>query len=229
MRRLVAQETGVTWPSECTSSSKRYGIGTEDFRGRAADWPGGKGECRLREGEKPHERGKALDNTNHETGRSRRGAERGAEQVEFAFVVAALMMLLLGIFWFARGYNAHETMTRAAREGARVAAMPSSFAQGNTFLDAAKVTDTSESTVFNQHIAPVLLAGHLSPNEVSNYNQEVTWLNPGDTNQQCGVVISFQYPFHLWIPFTSLRLTTIHLSTRVQMRRENQPSTGTCP
>jgi hypothetical protein len=162
-------------------------------------------------------------------GRSPGKRAKGAEQVEFAFVVAALMMLLLGIFWFARGYNAHETMTRAAREGARVAALPASFAQGNGFLDGTKVTDTSESVVFAQHIAPVLVAGHLSPNEVTNYNQEVTWLNPGDTNQQCGVVISFEYPFHLWIPFTSLRLTTVQLSTRVQMRRENQPSTGTCP
>ena len=52
----------------------------------------------------------------------RRRGERGAELVEMAFALPILLTLLLGIIWFARAYNIYETMTRAAREGARVAA-----------------------------------------------------------------------------------------------------------
>ena len=154
--------------------------------------------------------------------------ERGSEQVEFAFVAVLLLTMILGIFWFARAYNVHQTITRAAREGARMAVLPNSFAEGNTFLDAPNVTK-SESAVFTSHIAPVLLSDNLDPDQVTGYSQQVRWLNPGDTNAQCGVVISFSYPFTFYLPFTSLNLATIHLSALVQMRRENQPATGSCP
>jgi Flp pilus assembly protein TadG len=154
--------------------------------------------------------------------------ELGAEQVEFAFVVVLLFTLILGLFWFARAYNVHQTMTRAAREGARMAVLPSSFAAGNSFLDAPNVTK-SESVVFASHIVPVLLSANLDPAQVTGYSQQVRWLNPGDSDQQCGVVIAFSYPFTFHIPFSSLNLATIHLNTQVQMRRENQPSAGSCP
>jgi Flp pilus assembly protein TadG len=61
--------------------------------------------------------------------------ERGAELFEFALVVPVLLTLLLGVFWMGRAYNVYETITRAAREGARYAVLPSSMAQGNTFPD----------------------------------------------------------------------------------------------
>ncbi len=51
----------------------------------------------------------------------RRSGERGAELVEMAFVLPLLLTLLIGVFWAARAYNIYETITRAAREGARVA------------------------------------------------------------------------------------------------------------
>lgn len=154
--------------------------------------------------------------------------EAGSEQVEFALVVTVLLVLLLGIFWFARAYNVHETMTRAAREGARVAAMPNSFAEGNTFLDGANATK-SESAVFATAIAPVLRSANLDPEQVTDFSEQVRWLNPADTNPQCGVAISFAYPFTFHIPFTSLRFSTIQLRAHAQMRRENQSSQGTCP
>ena len=44
-----------------------------------------------------------------------RDGQTGAELVEMAFVLPILLMLLLGIFYFARAYNIYETMTRAAR------------------------------------------------------------------------------------------------------------------
>src|SRR5579862_6687003 len=57
--------------------------------------------------------------------------ERGAEVVEFAFVVPLLLSLLIGIVWAGRAYNVHETVTRAAREGARAAVAPTCFGCGS--------------------------------------------------------------------------------------------------
>jgi Flp pilus assembly protein TadG len=170
----------------------------------------------------------ALGRGHRWNGRARR-QEAGAEELEFAIVVVLLLTLMLGIFWFARGYDVHATMTRAAREGARVAAMPSSFAAGNAYLDPANVTNPSGSAIFTGYIAPVLQSSNLDPSRVTNYSEQITWLNPSDPNPQCGVIVSFQYPFTLAIPFSSLRLTTLQLSVNVQMRRETQSSAGTCP
>jgi Flp pilus assembly protein TadG len=156
------------------------------------------------------------------------GPERGAELLEFALVMAILLTLMLGIIWFARAYSVHQTLTRAAREGARVAAMPSSFAAGNAFADPSRVSRDS-SSVFANQIAPVLRSANLDPNKVTGYAQQVDWLNASETGRQCGVVISFSYPFRLEIPFTGMGLTTISLTAKAQMRRENQPATGTCP
>lgn len=159
-----------------------------------------------------------------------RGRERGVEIIEFALSFAALMSLLLGIVALARAYNVYQGITRAAREGARVAALPSAVAAtpSNSYED--PNTGSTSDTVFTGVISPVLTAEGLNPNNVINYTETVGWLDPTDTqNQQCGVAISFQYPFTFYIPFTTTNLTTINIPTQVQMRRENQPSTTTCP
>ncbi len=52
-------------------------------------------------------------------------------------------------------------------------------------------------------------------------------LNPvaaGNTQSQptqCGTVVSFQYPFQFFLPFTSLNMQTITLSAQAQSRMEN--------
>jgi Flp pilus assembly protein TadG len=161
--------------------------------------------------------------------------EKGAEMLEFTLVVTALLTLMLGIVVFARAYNIYQTISRAAREGARMAVLPSSAADGNHYLDGldtASSVSQANSTVFSNYIAPVLTSANLDPSQVLNYTETVGWLDPGDTDEQCGVTISFQYPYQLSIPFTSLNLTTIDLGTHVQMRRENDNYSGgapTCP
>ena len=161
--------------------------------------------------------------------------EKGAELVESAFVLPVLLMLQLGIIWMGHGYMIYETITRAAREGARYEVLPSCASCGNAPLDPPSSTclGTSSGT-FQNYIAPALQAANLDPEKVSNYCQKTQWLNTGDDPQACGVVISFSYPARMAIPFTSLNATTINISTEVQMRNENQPaSVGgaalTCP
>jgi Flp pilus assembly protein TadG len=150
---------------------------------------------------------------------------------EFALVLPVLLALVIGIFQFSRAYNVYQTITRAAREGARLAVLPSAVYSGNRFLDSASlITDPASSAVFAQAIAPSLQASSLNPKQVANYREQVGWLNPGGAQQQCGVAISFDYPFLLNIPFTGERFRTLTLHTRVQMWRENQPvAGGSCP
>ena len=49
--------------------------------------------------------------------------DRGAAAVEFALVLPLLLLLVFGIIDFGRAYNAQVTLTQAAREGARLAAL----------------------------------------------------------------------------------------------------------
>lgn len=52
--------------------------------------------------------------------------ERGAAAVEFALVLPALLLLVLGIIDFGRIFSAQQTLTYAARSGARVMVLQNS-------------------------------------------------------------------------------------------------------
>lgn len=149
--------------------------------------------------------------------------------LEFAFVVTMLMTLLLGIVTFARAYNIYQSITRAAREGARMAVLPDCATCGNNYIDPSTGVTEANSAIFAGAVSPALQAANLNPAAVLNYSETVGWLDAGDTEQQCGVTISFDYPYELNLPFTTMNLTTIDLPARVEMRRENQPSGGSCP
>ena len=51
--------------------------------------------------------------------------DRGAALVEFALILPLLVLLVFGIIEFGRGYHTKTTLTHAAREGVRVAALDS--------------------------------------------------------------------------------------------------------
>jgi hypothetical protein len=129
-------------------------------------------------------------------------------------------MLLFGIIWMARAYNIYETITRAAREGARYAVLPScaGCSPSNTYPTLADVRDN--------YVSPALAASALDPTKVQSYSQTTQWLQnlQNTPPTDCGVVISFTYPVQLAIPFTSLNGSTLNISTQVQMRFENQSS-----
>lgn len=167
--------------------------------------------------------------------------ERGSELVEFAFTFTVLAALMLGVVSFARAYDVYQTMTRAAREGARMAALPTSVYDGDSFVDGATTYTTPTSPIFKRYIAPALDAANLNAaacasagetNCITNYDETIGWLAPsGTTDNQCGVSISFEYPYPLTIPFLGAGIGTLPLRTSVQMRREDQStsSTATCP
>jgi Flp pilus assembly protein TadG len=152
-------------------------------------------------------------------------SELAAEVFEFAIVGPLVLMLLIGIFWIGRAYNVYETVTRAAREGARYAVLPSAVDAGNAPPDALSSSCTSNTNTFNNYVAPALQSDGLDPKAVTNYCQKAQLLE-NTYPQQCGVVISFTYPVQMAIPFTSLNATTINIPAQSQMRLENQNKTA---
>lgn len=155
-------------------------------------------------------------------------AETGAEVLEFAFVVPMFLTLLIGVIWIGRAYNIYENVTRAAREGARYAVLPSSVAQGNSYADALSNSCTANTAAFTGYVKPVLVSDNLNPSLVNGYCQKTVCLE-STYPQQWGVSINFTYPVKLTIPFTPLNATTINIPAHAQMRLENQPTGGTCP
>jgi hypothetical protein len=39
---------------------------------------------------------------------------------------------------------------------------------------------------------------------------------------ECGVSVSFQYPYKFWLPFSSLNNQTVNIRAQAQMRAETQ-------
>ena len=138
--------------------------------------------------------------------------QRGAVLVEAAFVVVLLLMLLIGIFWIGRAYNVSQTITRAAREGARFAALPTCATCGNAYPTNAQVQAVVDAS---------LLASSLDPLQVTGFSiTRGVVLNPGSNPQSTGVVVSLGYPYQFVLPFTSTHLTSVTLTAQVQMREE---------
>lgn len=152
-------------------------------------------------------------------------SESGAEAVEFALVLSILMVLLLGMVVFGRAFDVYQTITRAAREGAREAVL----------TECATCADPTSSgyTATNieiDFVDPVLKAASLDPSKVQNYAETIGWLDPSDTPpQECGITISFTYPYTLELPFTTLDFMTVNIPAHVQMRMEDQATGGSCP
>jgi Flp pilus assembly protein TadG len=63
---------------------------------------------------------------------SQSARERGAAAVEFALLLPLLLLLVFGIIDFGRALNAQVTLTQAAREGARLAALNQSNVASRT-------------------------------------------------------------------------------------------------
>ncbi len=157
----------------------------------------------------------------------RTAGERGAEIFEFAMVAPLLLTLLLGIIWMARAYNIYQTITRAAREGARTAAVNTCTLCGNAIA-----TNSSVRTA----VTTSLSASNLDPAKVTNAfsgtcpsgqscdcpSSDICIIRDVPLNAaaspELGVVVSFGYPVDFPIPFVNLASITV--STSVQMREE---------
>ncbi|HZP62641.1 MAG TPA: TadE/TadG family type IV pilus assembly protein [Terriglobales bacterium] len=165
--------------------------------------------------------------------------EGASEIAEAALVMPLAFMILLGIYWFGRAFNTYSTMNDAAREGARVAL-------GQTCATCATPNGAPPLSAISSAVTQVMNASSVDPNAISAYTPagiafcpgatqaancsvdgknitlctQVQLTPPSSSQQVCGVSVSFQYPYQFWLPFTSLNMQRITLSTNVQMTGE---------
>ena len=131
--------------------------------------------------------------------------ERGQALVEFALVLPILLILVLGIIEFGRAWNLHQTITHAAREGARLAAV---------FYPA--VTQTQVETEVKNSIA----SSGFNPNDA-----DITF-DGFKTGRGLVVTVRIEMPFRFGFlaPFVKLASAdgsnTINLATYARMRNE---------
>jgi hypothetical protein len=167
----------------------------------------------------------------------------GAEIAEAALVLPLVFMLLLGIVWFGRAFNIYSTITQAAQQGAITAARAScaTCSSGNALPDPATVdgavvavlrASSLETGQIKQWEANKPTPGVLScpvpaPAASCRVTTHHIWvcssvlLNSANQPPQCGSMVSFQYPFQFYLPFTSLNMQKIILSAQAQSRMEN--------
>jgi len=167
----------------------------------------------------------------------------GSEIAETAAVLPVLFMILVGIFWFGLAYNIYGTITHAAREGARVAVAQTCATCGNSTATPNTVATAVKQALQASHLDPTqvtssapsfcpcgnptcgsaqacaAVAGSL-PQICVQQDVQLNTPSSGQPNV-CGSVVSFQYPYQFYFPFTSLNGQQIHLSTQVQMTGEN--------
>jgi hypothetical protein len=168
----------------------------------------------------------------------------GTEIVEAAVVLPLLFMFLLGIVWFGRAFNIYSTITQAAQHGAVTAARaacatcpaPADNWSGTTFpgdttvsnavyaitdasnLDRSLITQNFPGSPFPACPLPAEPPA-CSSGSITICRSVV--LNGNSTPAQCGAVVTFKYPFELYLPFTSLNLQQVMLTAQAQSRMEN--------
>jgi hypothetical protein len=167
----------------------------------------------------------------------------GSEIAEAAVVLPLVFMLLLGIVWFGRAFNIYSTIQQAAQQGAITAARATcaTCASPNSFPAAGAVDNAVTAVLQASNLdasqiqppaGPALPACPSPPAPSSGTCTATThsisvcsnmWLNSTASTQppQCGTVVSFQYPFQFYLPFTSLNMQNIILSAQAQSRMEN--------
>ena len=156
-------------------------------------------------------------------------------------------MFLLGIVWFGRAFNIYSTITQAAQQGAIVAARPACAVCAPP-ADAWNSTSFPGNTTVDNAVFAVMRASNLDPAQIpatTGPPTPLSCLNPPITPctttanvtvcrnvtlnsisgltqpPQCGAIVSFQYPFQFYLPFTSLNLRGIVLTAQAQSRMEN--------
>ena len=166
-------------------------------------------------------------------------ATDGAEIAEAALVLPLVFMLLLGIIWFGRAFNIYSTIQQAAQQGAITAARATCATCDPDFPGNPVVRNAVEAVMQSSNLdtSQILASSNLPPSNfctnapkgctTTANNIEVcrnVLLNPpASTTQlpQCGTIVSFQYPFNFYLPFTSLNLQQIVMSAQAESRMEN--------
>jgi hypothetical protein len=155
----------------------------------------------------------------------------GAEIAEAAVVLPVVLLFLFAIIWFGLAFNIYSTITSAAREGARTAARPT-CAVCAAPSPAWSTSNLPGDSIVENSVLAVLQASHVDTSKITLYSPGVTFctppsplaagacsttgtnlticryveLNPSGSPQQCGTLVSFQYPFSFLLTYTPTAL-----------------------
>ncbi len=132
---------------------------------------------------------------------------RGAVAVELAVVAPVLLVLVIGSIEFGRAMMASNLLTTAAREGARVAALPN------------KDSNDVRDAVVNELSAAAIPVNRTSDIEilVNGAAKDASTAISGDLVQ---VTVTVAYQNVTWLPTTWFISTTTSMRGRAVMRRE---------
>lgn len=134
--------------------------------------------------------------------------ERGAELIEFAFVLPLLLLVVAGIIDFGFLFKDYEVLTNAAREGARLGSLPN-----YTPADIqARVTDYA-------------ISGGLIAGDVTIPTPTTVAIDLGGGTTVTGIQVTVSYPHAFWILGPIATLTggsfgTVNLTATSTMRLE---------
>jgi Flp pilus assembly protein TadG len=142
-----------------------------------------------------------------------RQSERGAELIEFAFILPLLLAMLAGIVDFGRMFQRLEVTTNAAREGARLASLPG-------------YSETDVRNRVRAYMDAGIRAGAGAQTNVTRTIVNITPGGGGASFQAAQVVVSYNSTYLILGPLVTLiggetaDFSTITLSATSTMRLE---------
>ena len=155
-------------------------------------------------------------------------AESGAEMIEFGLTLPLLLLLVSGMVEFGFLLQQYEVVTNAAREGARIAALPTYSATPTSRVNnaTARVNQYLTNAGLNQSLASVTVGVGGTGAPVSNV------LAAPATGCVWSVPVTVTYPHPL--PFLSavmsyFRVTMGTITVRATSQMRTEAAASTCP
>jgi Flp pilus assembly protein TadG len=143
----------------------------------------------------------------HPNGERAVSRERGQSLVEFALIAPLLVLLLLAIFDFGRAIYAYNTISNAAREGARIAIVDQGPASG---------VSLAAKEAANQATALGLNPADPTQVQVSYFVPDLSVACPTHA-VNCVAEVRVQYQFRAVTPVIGNIIGPINLSTTTQI------------
>ena len=127
-------------------------------------------------------------------------ADRGGQSiVEFAILVPLFLFLLIGIFEFGRAWNVYQVVVNAAREGGRVASLPTGFADADSVQN---------------RVASYLQSARLDPGKAEVAMSDIE----GAPGTIATVTVSYPYVFTFVGPLARMLVAGSGLGAPVELR-----------
>ena len=150
---------------------------------------------------------------------------RGQSIVEFALILPVFVLVLVGIFDLGRGIYAFNTISQAAREGARLAIVDQTIAH---------IQDEAAQTAVQLRIDPADVVVEFRDRELLDTPNSCAGAVAGDDNNEqsivrCMVIVTVPYDYTAATPILGAILGTIQMEGRSQFKVDFNCEGPECP